>query len=140
MQPIIELRNTWSIINRTKRRKDKCIIIFLHSVSDRNWSMCDILVTLFISYVTDVYWTLPSNHRVYMLSQCTASCSWCMCVLVTQSCSRVRFFAILWTIAHQAPLSMEFSRQKYWRGLPFPSLGDLLNPGIEPRSPALWTD
>ena len=42
-----------------------------------------------------------------------------------------------WTAAYQAPLSMEFSRQKYWSGLPFPSPGDLPNPGIEPRSPAL---
>ena len=40
-------------------------------------------------------------------------------------------------IAHQAPLYMEFSRQEYWSGLPFPSAGDLPNPGIEPMSPAL---
>ena len=42
-----------------------------------------------------------------------------------------------WTIACQAPLSMGFSRQIYWSGLPFPSPGDLPDPGIEPRSPAL---
>ena len=40
-------------------------------------------------------------------------------------------------IAHQAPQFMEFSRQEYWSGLPFPSPGDLPNPGVEPRSPAL---
>ena len=57
-----------------------------------------------------------------------------------KSLSPVRLFAILWTIAHQAPLSMGFSRQEYWSGLPFPSLGDLPNPGIEPGSPALQTD
>ena len=45
-----------------------------------------------------------------------------------------------WTAAYQAPPSMEFSRQKYWSGLPFPSLGDLLDPGVEPRSPALQAD
>ena len=45
-----------------------------------------------------------------------------------------------WTIAYQAPQSMEFSRQEYWSGLPFPSPGDLLNPGIEPGSPALQAD
>ena len=39
-----------------------------------------------------------------------------------------------WTIAHQAPLSMEFSRQEYWSGLPFPIPGDLPDPGIEPTS------
>ena len=54
--------------------------------------------------------------------------------------SRVRLFATPWTVAHQAPLSMGFSRQEYWSGLPFPSPGDLPNPGFEPRSPALWAD
>ena len=44
---------------------------------------------------------------------------------------------IPWTIAHQAPLSMGFSRQEYWSDLPFPSPVDLPDPGIEPRSPAL---
>ena len=44
------------------------------------------------------------------------------------------------TVAHQAPLSMEFSRQDYWSGLPFPFLGDLPDAGIEPRSPALQAD
>ena len=47
---------------------------------------------------------------------------------------------IPWTIARQAPLSMEFSRQEYWSGLPFPSPGDLPDPGIKPGSPALWAD
>ena len=42
-----------------------------------------------------------------------------------------------WTIAQQAPLSMAFPRQEYWSGLPFPSSGDLPDPGIEPASPAL---
>ena len=45
-----------------------------------------------------------------------------------------------WTVAHQAPLSMGFSRQEYWSGLPFPSPGDLPKPGIKPRSPALQAD
>ena len=49
----------------------------------------------------------------------------------------VWLFAIPWTVAHQAPPSMEFSRQEYWSGLPFPSPGDLPDPGIKPRSPAL---
>ena len=57
-----------------------------------------------------------------------------------KSLSRVRLFATPWTVAHQASLSMGFSRQGYWSGLPFPSLGDLPDPGIEPRSPALQAD
>ena len=44
------------------------------------------------------------------------------------------------TVAYQAPLSMEFSRQEYWNGLPFPSPGNLPDPGIKPRSPALQAD
>ena len=52
----------------------------------------------------------------------------------------VQFFVTLWTIALQAPLSMEFSRQESWSGLPFPSPGDLPNPRIELRSPALQAD
>ena len=45
-----------------------------------------------------------------------------------------------WTVAHHAPLSMGFSRQEYWSGLPFPSSGDLPHPGIQPKSPALQAD
>ena len=57
-----------------------------------------------------------------------------------KSPSRVWLFATPWTAAHQAPPSMGFSRQEYWSGLPFPSPGDLPDPGIEPRSPALEAD
>ena len=57
-----------------------------------------------------------------------------------KSLSRVRLFATPWTVAYQAPWTMGFSRQEYWSGLPFPPPGDLPNPGIEPRSPALQTD
>ena len=45
-----------------------------------------------------------------------------------------------WTVAYQAPQSMEFFRQEYWSGLPFPSPGDLPDPGIEPGSPALQAE
>ena len=48
--------------------------------------------------------------------------------------SHVQFFVTLWTVSHQAPLSMGFSRQEYWSGLPFPSPRDHLNPGIKPTS------
>ena len=51
--------------------------------------------------------------------------------------SRVQLFVTPWTVAYQAPLSMGFSRQEYWSGLPLPSPGDLPNPGIEPRSSTL---
>ena len=64
----------------------------------------------------------------------------CVCVCVCVSHSVMSDSAIPWTVAHQAPLSMEFSRQGYWNGLPFPSPGNLSNPGIKPRSPVLQTD
>ena len=53
---------------------------------------------------------------------------------VTQSC------VTLWTVPHQAPPSMGFSRKEYWSGLPFPSAGDLPDPGFEPGSPTLQVD
>ena len=52
----------------------------------------------------------------------------------------MQLFVTPWTVAHQAPLSMEFSRKEYWSGWPFPSPGDRPNPGIRPRSPALQAD
>ena len=54
--------------------------------------------------------------------------------------NHVQFCATQWTVTLQAPLNMEFSRQEYWSGLPFPSPGDLPNPGIKPGSPALQAD
>ena len=54
--------------------------------------------------------------------------------------SHLGLSATPWTVAHQAPPSMEFSRQEYWSGLPFPSPGDLPDPGIEPGSPVLQAD
>ena len=61
----------------------------------------------------------------------------CVCVYVL---SRVQLFIIPWTTARQAPLSMGFSMQEYWSGLPFPSPGDLPDPRIELRCPALQVD
>ena len=56
----------------------------------------------------------------------------CACLL-----SRVQLFVTPWTVARQAPLPVEFSRQEYWSELPFPPPGDLPDPGLEPESPAL---
>ena len=59
---------------------------------------------------------------------------------VCVSCSVMSDSATPWTVACQAPLSMKFSRQEYWSGLPFSSPGDLSDPGIKPRSLALQAD
>ena len=60
--------------------------------------------------------------------------------VVVQSLSYVQLFVTPWTVARQAPLSLEFSWQEYWSGLSFPSPGDLLGSGMEPGSPALQAD
>ena len=64
----------------------------------------------------------------------------CVCMYVCKSLSRGRLFVIPWAVNNQAPLSMGFSRPEYWSELPFPSPGDLPDPGIEPRSPTLQAD
>ena len=68
-----------------------------------------------------------SKFLIKMLLCCARLC----CAKLFQSCLTL---PPLWTIAHQAPLSLGFSRQEYWSGLPSPSPGDLPNPGIEPAS------
>ena len=62
---------------------------------------------------------------------------WFLVGLVAKSCLTL---VTPWTVAHQAPLSMGFSRQEYWSGLPFPSPEDLPDRGIKPRSPGLQAD
>ena len=72
------------------------------------------------------------SKAVWLLSIVRAYCH-----LVAKLCLTL---ATPWTVAHQAPLSMEFSKQEYWSGLPCPPPGDLLNPGTEPTSPASQAD
>ena len=60
--------------------------------------------------------------------------------VLSQLLSHVRLFAVPWTVARQLPLSVEYCRHEYWSGLPFPSPGDLHDPGIKPGSPALQAD
>ena len=83
------------------------------------------------------------------LDICTNLCSstyrlidiWVICIeWVLSRFSRVWLFATLWTVAHQSPLSMGFSKQEHWSELPFPPPGDFPSPGIEPASPALQAD
>ena len=67
-------------------------------------------------------------------------CCVVLCCVMLSRCSRVQLFETPWTVARQAPLSMGFSRQVSWSGLPCPSPGDLPNPRIECRSPTLQAD
>ena len=84
---------------------------------------------------TILYLASFTQHWVYKIFHVIT----CIKVKV-KSFSCVRLFATPWTVAYQAPLSMGFSRQEYWSGLPFPSPGDLPKPGIEPGSPTLEAD
>ena len=70
----------------------------------------------------------------------TLSAEFCCEPRVCYSFSHVQLFATPWTVAHQATVSMGFSREEYWSGLPSPPPGDLPNPGIEAGSPALKAD
>ena len=85
---------------------------------------------------------LPAKGQIYHSSMFRGLgiCTHMSVKVKVKSLSRVRLLVTLWTVAYQAPLSMEFSRQEYWSGLPFPSPGDFPNLGIEPRSPALQAD
>ena len=78
------------------------------------------------------------KQLIELQSLCVCVCV-CVCVCARVCCrfSRVWLFATQWALAHQAPLSMEFSRQEIWSGLPCPPPGDLPEPGIKPASPAV---
>ena len=85
----------------------------------------------------DMFYCLSVLFVLIVYAVCVCVCV-CVCTL-----SHIRLFATPWTIAHQAPLSMGFSRKEYWRGLLSPPPRDLPNPGIEPMSlasPALALD
>ena len=79
---------------------------------------------------------LKSAQNTSLSSLCYTAMSHCECV--SHCC--VRLFVTPWIVVCQSPLSMEFSRQEYWSGLPFPSPGDLPDSGIKPRTPELQTD
>ena len=83
---------------------------------------------------------IPPSLSPAVFTHCV--CSLCLCFHWSEVklLSHVWLFETLWTVAYQAPPSMRFSKQEYWSGLPFPSPGELPNPGIEPGSAALQAD
>ena len=97
--------------------------------------ICESLFQSSLLCSIDLYVCLYASAMLFLINVSTFNIIiiflWA-CVLNCFSC--VQLFATPWTVACQAPLSMGFSRQKYWRGLPYPSPGDLPNPGIEPAS------
>ena len=90
--------------------------------------------------VSLVCFLLPLKREKKMSGTCSLfppfGDPWPSSPLPSQWLSGIRLFVTPWTVAHRAPLSLGFSRQEYWCGLPFPSPGDLPDPGMEPTSPA----
>ena len=113
-----------------------CVLFFLVQILSYSWFQS--------AHVN--HW-VPSGgkgtHTVWSrLSWFTFICSQSYTIVFSESesCSVVTDSATPWTVAHQVPLSTEFSRPEYWSGLPFPSPGNLPDPGIKTRSPVLQAD
>ena len=101
-------------------------------VSD-TWHFCTLLYNpkIYFTHAHGKWLTIFLQHLIF-------GKFWLFMLWSSLSCfSCVQLFVTPWTVAHQAPLSVEFSRQEYWSRLPFPSPGDLPHPGLEPRSPTL---
>ena len=106
----------------------KSFIVLINISADRSYFSLTYLsgsLSIEIRSYSDVF-----EKQMYLRNQLKG----CVCA---QLLSLVQLFVTPWTIACQTSLPMEFSRQGYWSGLPYPPLGDLPNPGIEPLSPAL---
>ena len=124
-QPCVPLISTWSHFWRMLVLKPTVII-------KPFWKLCGKSPSF--SFYSSVTSHMPLNFFVPQFSPLYDEDSNIFnCVLL--SCfSRVQLCATPWTVAQQAPLSLGFSRQEYWSGLPCPPLGDLPNPGMEPTS------
>ena len=99
----------------------------------------------FLDTDSSIVWTVQMKYCLELQDSFLSQQIWleALCLALNLCCnllSSVKFSVTLWTVAYQAPLSMEFSRQEYWRELSFPPPGDLPDPGIKPRSPALQAD
>ena len=113
-----------------------------------NWEMTNSISMPVIPWSENVveYRNCNSGICYVMLCKAVFSCVMllyamlCYVTLVAQLCPALCDPMNIWLVAHQAPLSIGFSRQEYWIRLPFPSPGDLPNPGTELRSPALQAD
>ena len=116
-------------------------IIIFYEANFKKGNECRCFTFLHISLMFDLIedsWILIWAYAIVLLRHIASFFFYLKYVLLLLSCLNcVQFLATLWTVAHQTPLSMGFSWQEYWSGLPFPPSGDLPNLGIEPMSPAL---
>ena len=106
------------------------------AVDHPSWST-ESLYTPYLHYA--IWWRVknPTQNRSLVAEDLDLMAERIKHCRMLNRCSRVRLFATPWTVACQAPLSMGFSRQEYWSGLPCPRPGDLPDPGIESASPSL---
>ena len=105
----------------------------MHLLETRNLGWCIGSVSNRCQMDFNTVFTIGSHNQVYRETGKKVK-------MKVKSLSRVWLFVTLWTVAYQASPSMGFSRQEYWSRLPFPSPGDLPDPGIEPRSPTSEAD
>ena len=103
-------------------KKKQYILFFLWISFVIHW-LCASSLILIIMQTFPLKWKVMVSHMVWFAH--------------AQSLSHIQLFVTLWTVAHQPPLTMGFPREEYWNGLSFSSPGDLPNPGIEPKPPAL---
>ena len=99
-------------------------------------------LALFFEFAIILNFVLNNNNNniLYVEKEWNLVTQLCLTLCDPMDYSPPVFFVTPWTVAHQALLFTKFTRQEYWSGLPFPSPGDLPNPGTEPRSPALRVD
>ena len=133
----IQRRHNTNKYAKTKQEWMLILLFFLYlnkNARARRWIFKRLLFMIkFWAIMLDPSWSqIRPEHSTYTVYHWITERKW--------SCPVGSNSATPWTVACQAPLSMEFSRQEYWSGLPFPSLGDLPDPGIEPESPALQKD
>ena len=121
------------------------LFLFLHRVRSGSTAFPPYILVLFCIMVCCKRSGMSGGNSECKFLACSRYSSVCVCVCVCV-CTRasvlscIQLFVTLWTVAHQALLSVGFSRQEYWNGLPFPPLGDLPNPGIKPASLASPAD
>ena len=127
------------VMGDTKRSWDVGLFVFFFCVWLYVWS------TYYLSWITFIYRLLFFSYFkkiviYFMVALALHCCMWAFSgydehgAVHAKSLSHVQLFATLWTVAFQAPLSMGFSRQKHWSGLPCPPPGDLPNSGVKPAS------
>ena len=110
---------------RSKETVQNFVLLFINSLIGTSHA---VMYHVYRIYLQDIHME-PKNRREYTKILMELIRAW-----VLNRFSRIRVFATLWTVARQALLYMEFSRQEYWSGLPFPSPGDLWDPEIKPMS------